>query len=346
MNYYVGNMPVGEYLSHHGIKGMRWGQRRYQNPDGSLTAAGRARYGNYMSRASKARGMASANRVAAGRTKSRIMKSIYGVNDRYYSKRANKLSAKANRVKSVGGRKSTAARKKNWKRAAAIAGGTAALAGAAYLGYRYRKPLASATKRMYRAAPFKARAAAKNAYSAVSNARRATADAARTAGYHARRAGAKATNAARNVGRKAGNAPFFVKRTAQRAGAAAKNAAYKAKSSAQYGAAKAKYAAKNAKNIPGNAKRVAYNLKNNKAYRYAAAARGVQAAGKAAAGAYWYGLSRKAGGSKKGAAAVGAARVIGGRRAALATSVAYGVGKNVSRSYKANRSRKKKKSRR
>lgn len=33
-------------LKHHGIKGMRWGHRRYQNPDGSLTAAGRKRYGD------------------------------------------------------------------------------------------------------------------------------------------------------------------------------------------------------------------------------------------------------------------------------------------------------------
>lgn len=31
------------YLSHHGIKGQKWGVRRFQNKDGSLTAAGKKR---------------------------------------------------------------------------------------------------------------------------------------------------------------------------------------------------------------------------------------------------------------------------------------------------------------
>lgn len=35
---------VANELYHHGIKGQKWGERNYQNKDGSLTAAGEARY--------------------------------------------------------------------------------------------------------------------------------------------------------------------------------------------------------------------------------------------------------------------------------------------------------------
>lgn len=38
-------MAWNNELNHHGILGMKWGVRRYQNKDGSLTAAGRKHYG-------------------------------------------------------------------------------------------------------------------------------------------------------------------------------------------------------------------------------------------------------------------------------------------------------------
>jgi hypothetical protein len=42
------------YLAHHGILGMKWGIRRYQNEDGTLTASGQVRYGRKMTAKRKA----------------------------------------------------------------------------------------------------------------------------------------------------------------------------------------------------------------------------------------------------------------------------------------------------
>ena len=42
--YYIAGIPFSDELYHHGIKGQKWGIRRYQNPDGTLTSAGKQRY--------------------------------------------------------------------------------------------------------------------------------------------------------------------------------------------------------------------------------------------------------------------------------------------------------------
>ena len=44
MQYYAVNSSLS--LSHHGILGMKWGIRRFENPDGTLTPEGKRRYGS------------------------------------------------------------------------------------------------------------------------------------------------------------------------------------------------------------------------------------------------------------------------------------------------------------
>ena len=65
-------------LKHHGIMGMKWGVRRYQNADGTLTEAGKKRYDD----------VASSNRQSKKDTKAAIKK---------YTRLSNKANRRANR---------------------------------------------------------------------------------------------------------------------------------------------------------------------------------------------------------------------------------------------------------
>ncbi len=44
MNHIITRTSDTDELYHHGVKGMKWGVRRYQNKDGSITEAGKKRY--------------------------------------------------------------------------------------------------------------------------------------------------------------------------------------------------------------------------------------------------------------------------------------------------------------
>lgn len=72
-SYYAIN--TSQSLYHHGVKGMRWGHRRYQNEDGSLTPAGREHYGRINDSINDMKTGKSAHKISGA-----VTAASYGVN--------------------------------------------------------------------------------------------------------------------------------------------------------------------------------------------------------------------------------------------------------------------------
>lgn len=135
-------------LYHHGIKGQKWGVRRFQNEDGTLTSEGKKRYGsdhvitkdNWNSKQSQEY----LNDMSKGDRK-RAERNILNGHDRAMTVKRNESSGKRKVLTSVVGTSQSSQKKinrENAKKAAAIAL-VSMLGGAAYAGVRNGKAIAA-----------------------------------------------------------------------------------------------------------------------------------------------------------------------------------------------------------
>ena len=91
-------------LVHHGIPGMKWGIRRYQNKDGSLTAAGRRRANKLKDEYTELTGKKLIRKPSKKNTQDRP-KTIQEMSDAELRAKTDRLNAEKNYVEAVNNHK-------------------------------------------------------------------------------------------------------------------------------------------------------------------------------------------------------------------------------------------------